>query len=186
MFRSLCTMALLLTAAPVAAKSGGDTTWGKAGVSLPDYARDATECADATRGTQVAIKPRTLREMSALSSARLLQIVSTAQGSPDANALNYVSAWNSYQAADDIARRSNTYGGAYVATVRSDVVDELQTTLDQCLIGRGYQRIRLTTDQSKQLSHLKRNTAERTSYLHAIGSDAAIIERQRILPANTG
>jgi hypothetical protein len=173
-------------AAPGEAKSGGDTTWGKAGVSLADYARDANECADATRRTDVSIKPDTLRELAGLSSVQLYQVALTAKADTETNLLRYVSAMDSYRTADDIARRTNTFGGAYVAMVRTDVVDELQTTLDRCLWDRGYRRMRLSADQSKTLSHLKHDTPERTRYLHSIGSDAALIESQRILPAAGG
>lgn len=186
MFRSLCMMALLFAAAPAVAKSGGSTTWGKAGVSLPDYARDANECAEASRATDVSIKPDTLREMAAMSSAQLIQISKMMDDAPQTNVLGYVAIMDSHRSAEDIARRSNTFGGAYIASVRTDVVDELQSALDRCLSQRGYQKIRLTAEQSRKLSHLKRNTVERTGYLHALGSDAAIIERQRVFPAVGG
>ena len=57
----------------------------------------------------------------------------------------------------------------------------MQAALDQCLVDRGYVRIMLTQDQVRGLAKLKRGTAERTAYLHAIDSDPAVIAAQRVV-----
>ena len=107
--------------------------------------------------------------------------------SPDGPAkdpMQTVAGLTSQHTAEDIARRTNTFGGRYVAMVRPDVKDELQEVLDKCLTERGYVRVILNADQQKRLSKLKNHTAERTAYLHSIDSDPVIIERQRSGSAN--
>jgi hypothetical protein len=78
--------------------------------------------------------------------------------------------------ANDIARRTNTFGAKYVSLVSLDVRGQLQAVLDRCLVERGYERIRLTEPQAASLKKLKRHSPERTAYLHAIGSDAALVK----------
>lgn len=184
MSRSLSILVVLsATALPVAvqAKSAPPTTWGKPGVSLADYATDATQCADTSYTTRVAIKPQTVRQLAGLSSAQMINLlINSGASDPTSNVLGYVNGFEGYRSENDIARRSNTFGAKYVAVARVDVVDELQAALDRCLTERGYVRIALDSDQVRALGHLKRHSAERTRYLHALGSDAAVIARQRV------
>ena len=156
------------------------TSWGKAAVSLSQLALDAKECSDTSRTVAVAIKPKTLQALDVLSSAALLDIAMQSPDGPDKNPMQAIAGLTSQHAADDIARRTNTFGGRYVSMVRPDVKDELQEVLDKCLEERGYVRIALTSEQQKQLSKLKRHSAERTAYLHSIDSDPALVERQRL------
>lgn len=174
---SVCAVA---SAWPAVASSPGDISWGKPGVSLDQYATDATQCTDASSNVPVSIKPGTLRQMDALSSARLLDITTQLAHDPNANPMAMVTDMTFTKSQDDIARRSNTFGGQYVAIAKADVTDELQAALDACLTERGYVRIRLDAAQTKALSRLKRHGAERTAYLHALDSDAAIVARQRL------
>jgi hypothetical protein len=162
----------------------GSTSWGKAGVSLSQFALDANDCSETSRTVAVAIKPETLRALDVLSTGALLDIAMQAAPSPTFNPMSMVETLSSQKSAEDIARRTNTFGGKYVAMVRPDVKDELQEVLDKCLMERGYVRIILNADQQKRLSKLKNHTAERTAYLHSIDSDPVIIERQRSGSAN--
>lgn len=179
---AFATLGAMLASAAAAAPPG-PISWGKAGVPLPQYVRDATECAETSRYVTTYIKPDTLRSLDALSSAQLLDTVMQIGGDdPDFNAMNIVGSLTKLRSADDIARRTNTFGAKYVAMVSFDVRDQLQAVLDKCLIERGYARIRLTEAQAQALHKLKRHSPERTAYLHAIDSDPAIVARQR-LPA---
>jgi hypothetical protein len=156
------------------------TSWGKAGVSLSQFALDAKDCSETSRTVAVSIKPKTLQALDVLSSAALLDIAMQSPDGATKNPMQAVAALTSQHTADDIARRTNTFGGRYVAMVRPDVKDELQEVLDKCLTERGYVRIALTADQQITLSKLKRHSAERTAYLHSIDSDPAVVERQRL------
>lgn len=160
-----------------------ETSWAKAGVPFERYVQDAKECADTSRTVSVSIKPDTLRQLDALSSGALLDIAIQAARSPDFNPMAFAEGPRSQKSADDIARRTNTFGGKYVAMVRPNVEDELQEVLDKCLRERGYVQIWLTAEQKIHLSRLKRHSAERTVYLHTIDSDPAVIDRQRLTPA---
>jgi len=171
----------LLTTASLAA-SHNDTSWAKAGVPFEQYVHDAKGCADTSRTVSVSIKPDTLRQLDALSSGALLDIAIQASQSPDFNPMMVVEGPKSQKSADNIARRTNTFGGRYIAIVRPNVKDELQEFLDKCLRERGYVQIGLTADQKTRLSRLKLHSAERTAYLHSIDSDPAVIDQQRVTP----
>jgi hypothetical protein len=168
----------MVLAAPASAGTSHDVSWGKAGVPLSEYVRDARECAETSRYVTVYIKPATLARLDALSSARLLDTIIQYGGSDIAS--DIVNAITKLRSADDIARRTNTFGAGYVSAVSFDVKDQLQAVLDHCLAERGYTRLLLTKAQAGTLRHLKRHSAERIRYLHAIDSDAAIIARQRL------
>jgi hypothetical protein len=165
---------------PAQAARSNAFSWGKAGVSLADYARDATECAETSRYLTAYIPPKTLRQLDALSAAQLLDTVMQIGGSAGLNAMNVVDAVTKLRSADDIARRTNTFGAKYVAIVSLDVRDQLQAVLDRCLSERGYHRIMLTDSQARTLRSLKRHSPTRTAYLYSLDSDASIIERQRV------
>jgi hypothetical protein len=172
--------AIAITSPAIVEKSGA-SSWGKAGVSLEEYARDAAECADTSRYVTTYIEPKTLRRLDALSSAQLLDTVNQIGGqSSSFNAMGIVGDITTLRTSNDIARRTNTFGAKYVSLVSLDVRDQLQAVLDRCLIERGYERIRLTEPQATSLKKLKRHSPERTAYLHAIGSDAMLVKHQRI------
>lgn len=177
----LSAFAAISIAWPVAAKKKADLSWGKANVSLAEYARDAAECAETSRYVTTYIKPKTLKRLDALSSAQLLDTVMQIGGqTPAFSAMGIVGDITRLRSANDIARRTNTFGAKYVSLVSFDVRDQLQAVLDRCLVERGYTRIRLTEPQSVSLKRLKRHSPERTAFLHAISSDAALGKQQRV------
>jgi hypothetical protein len=180
---TLAPLGLSLLATASFAVSHDDTSWAKAGVPLEQYVKDGKECADTSRTVSVSIKPDTLQQLDALSSGALLDIAMQAAQSPDFNPMAFVEGPGSQKSSDNIARRTNTFGGKYIAMVRPNVKDELQEVLDKCLRDRGYVEIWLTIEQKSRLSRLKHHSAERTAYLHTIDSDPAVIDRQLITPA---
>lgn len=107
---------LLATGTMAMARSRGSTSWGKAGVSLRQFVRDANACSQTSRTVVVSIKPETLRQMDALSSAALLDIAMQSTGGPDYNPMQTVSNVTSQNGPEDIARRTNTFGEKYVAS----------------------------------------------------------------------
>lgn len=173
-------LGMVAVTSPVLARQSDAASWGKAGVTLGDYARDAGECAETSRYVTAYIRPKTLRQLDALSAAQLLDTVMQIGGSAGFSAMNIVDAITKLRSADDIARRTNTFGAKYVAIVSLDVRDQLQAVLDKCLSERGYTRLTLTEPQMRTLRTLKRLSPERTAYLHSLDSDAAIIARQQI------
>ncbi len=63
-------------------------------------------------------------------------------------------------------------------------VDALQATLqsefDQCLVQSGYVRFALTREQARTLKLYRPGTEQRRAYLYALGSDAGIVEAQKV------
>ena len=154
---------------------------GEDNVPLNEYARDALECAETSRYVTAYIKPKMLKRLDALSSAQLLNTVMQIGGQPSAfSAMGIVSDITMLRSANDIARRTNTFGAKYVSLVSLDVRDQLQAVLDRCLVERGYTRIRLTESQSDILKRLRRHSPERTAFLHAISADATLVKQQRV------
>ena len=177
-------MALMLVAPmllPAGAIAAPPTSWAKAGVSLADYAGDAGACAEATRDRAVTVRPETAQALDALSMVDLAMILRTYGGDSDASPLMAAANIGMHHDDANVARRTANFGAKYQAMTRSDVRAQLQAALDQCLVERGYVRIMLTQEQVRGLAKLKRGTAERTAYLHAIDSDPAVIAAQRVV-----
>ena len=75
----------------------------------------------------------------------------------------------------DISRTASAYRAERQIRNLSDLQYE---TLSNCLRQLGYRQFRLTRDQQRQLRRLDRGSDERRAYLHSLGSDAAVLERQ--------
>jgi len=167
-------------AAATALAARPPTTWAKPGVSLVDYRADAAACADTTTTTDVAIRPNSARYLRQMSMATLIQLAEQFGLVTETSGLTSLTSFDQFASEADVARRSYNFGATYVSVVRRDVRDELQASVDRCLTNRGYVEIALTSDQKHALARLKPHSAERVAYLHAIGSDAALIDQQRI------
>lgn len=178
---SMMALMALMALMPSAAIAGPPTSCARAGVSLADYADDAGACAAATQSVAVTMRPETTRALDALSSAELVMILRQYGGDSEFSPLMAAANIGMHHDAANVARRTANFGGKYEAMTRSDVRAQLQAALDQCLVERGYVRIALTDAQVRGLAKLKRGTAERTAYLHAIDSDPAVIAAQRLV-----
>lgn len=169
-FHRFLVLACAVAAAMPAAAKPAETTWAKPGVTLADYRRDASECANGSGATAVSIRPDTLRHLSQGSVMTLLALVDQFGLAPESGGLARLQGLDQFRSETDIARRSYNFGAEYVSDVRRDVRAELQSSLDACLIGRGYAEVALTPDQGRALSRLKRHSAARAAYLYAIAS----------------
>lgn len=165
---------------PLAAKP--PTTWAKPDVSLADYRQDAAACAGTSASTSVSITPDSARYLRQMSIATLIQLAEQFGLAPNSSALTSLTSFDQFQSETDVARRSYNFGANYVSVVRRDVRAELQASVDRCLTDRGYVEIALTPEQKHALDRLKPHSMERVAYLHAIGSDATLIDRQRVTP----
>jgi len=177
-FSALC---LVVTNAQLNAKNNSGFSWGKSGVTLQDYVKDGTECAETSRYVTTYIKPATLRHLDALSAAQLLDsVLKLGAGTPEFNAIGLVANITALRSANDIARRTNTFSSQYESIISFDVRDQLQAVLGKCLLERGYARIWLTKSQQATLRRLKRHSRERTAYLYSIGSNAEVMAEQQV------
>lgn len=63
-------------------------------------------------------------------------------------------------------------------------VDALQATLqgevDQCLVRSGYVRFALTREQARTLKRYRPGTEPRRAYIYTLGSDAGVVEAQKV------
>jgi hypothetical protein len=62
----------------------------------------------------------------------------------------------------------------------ADIADLQYRSLDTCFAARGYRQFRLTAEQETRLRHLRRGSEQRRAYLHSLGSDPEILNRQAI------
>ncbi|HEY1604660.1 MAG TPA: hypothetical protein VGF77_03595 [Allosphingosinicella sp.] len=60
------------------------------------------------------------------------------------------------------------------------IADQLQNSVDRCLIDRGYTRFHLTEAQDRRLSHFHHGTMERAHFLHGLAADPAVMAAQAI------
>jgi len=170
----------IVTATSVEARDQAASSWGKAGVPLEQYVQDGAECAETSRYVTTYIKPDTLKRLSALSSAQLLDAVMKLGGNRIGfNSTGFVEGITTLRSTNEIARRSNTFSAQYESIISFDVRDQLQAVLNKCLVERGYVHIWLTKSQQTAMRQLKRGSQERTIYLHSIGSDATLVTQQQ-------
>jgi hypothetical protein len=73
-----------------------------------------------------------------------------------------------------------TYAEGYRHAMWMDVVEQLQATVDACLVGKGYSKFRLTGAQMARLRRLPRDSAERQAFLYDLGSDARVLSSQAV------
>lgn len=161
-------------------KPVADVSWGKAGVSLEQYAVDAAQCADTSRYVTAYIKPKTLVALDVLSAAQLVEYAQWLDTGTDGDPMGDVAGISATNSPEDIARRTTNFGERYSHIVSDDVREELHAVLDKCLIERGYTQIKLNDDQRRTLSRFKWYTPERTAYLHSIDSDPIVIKNQKL------
>jgi len=171
----------IFSCSPAEANRPNNLSWGKVGVSLNEYARDSHECAETSRYVTTYIPAKSLRQLDALSSAQLLDTVMQIGAS---DAMGIVQSITKLRSADDVARRSNTFGAKYISIVSFNVRDQLQAVIDKCLFERGYVPIQLKDSQVKKLKKFRRHSTERTSFLYSIDTDANVIDSQRVRLGN--
>ena len=149
-------------ATPATAAPRPQQSWGKAGVSLEDYRNDAVECAS-------------------------MAYYSDVSGSPQARA--FIRGTKQFESIDglpmDMYEMARRYGQIEQSVRPERQMHQLQIGMQQvvdiCLERRGYSRFALTEAQRKKLGKLKKGSAERHRYMHALASDPAILRAQPIV-----
>jgi len=157
------------------------TSWAKAGVSLEQYRADALECGSRGLATDVSqSKPvAVLRKAS--------EQLDLAENSLQA-ASNSAPPTQGSAPSMDLAMRAQS-----IETVRrsarpaqqvKQIKEIMFVTVRQCMVEHGYTRIALTEQQRAGYEKVPGNSAERLKYLHALASDPAVVESQRISPTS--
>jgi hypothetical protein len=165
---------IAMAALSACATPAGITSWGKPGVSMPDYRLDSAQC-----------------------------IIESSGGGPTQGAdASTNKSGDSNQTSDTSGSRGGTNGpggiapgGAIVYSGSASPDDANQAAIQQrsqelsakraqklglerCLASRGYRQFKLTPEQAAHLAKLPEGSAERRTYLHSIGSDPAVIAAQ--------
>lgn len=149
---------------PAAAVQRRDESWGKVGVSYLQYRTDAVECAHhAETKAPVALAPVDLAF--ALDSA-----MPDAQPQADLTKPNL-----DVSAVIDYAAQSQLHMNKHWRRV----AQQLQPALAACLTARGYQRFRLTDEQTAQLKRLETGSRARNVYLWNLAVDPAVLGAQK-------
>jgi hypothetical protein len=150
-----------LIAAPASAKPKPVDSWGRADVDFDTYRVDAIEC---TSDAYYADVSQTKQAKAFLRGTRLMEAT-------DGMPMDYL----------EIARRYAQIENAVRPELQfRQLRNRMQDVVDDCLIDRGYSQFRLTESQRKQLSKLKKGTAERHHFLHDLASDPDVLQEQPV------
>jgi hypothetical protein len=154
-------VSLALLATPAAAKHKPFDSWGRAGVDFETYRTDSAECISDAYYADVS---QTKQAKAFVRGTRLMEAT-------DGMLLDFI----------EIARRYAQIENAVRPQMQVlQLRDRMQDVVDNCLIDRGYSQFRLTEAQRKQLSKLKKGTAERHHFLHDLASDPQVLQTQAL------
>src|SRR5690242_3691259 len=153
------TLAMLAT--PASAKRKPVDSWGRAGVDFETYRTDAIEC---TSDGYYADVSKTKQAKAFVLGTKLME-------STDGLLLNPFELAYRYAQIEHAVRPEKRVW---------ELRERMQLVVDDCLVERGYTQFRLTEDQRKQLSKLKKGTAERHHFLHDLAADPEVLEAQAI------
>jgi len=183
MVRPIAAVAALsaLFASPASAVGKpGDISWGKPHVTYAAYNADAQQCANQAFGVKVGMQTKTAEALGALQFAAFYSFFDSqnfySQRNTEAGNQVLVEAVRP----DRVPLRTTLYQGVHDHAAWVDIVEQLQQVVDTCLVGRGYQKFRLTDAQRDQLRRLPIGSPEREHYLHSLGSDPRVLANQRV------
>lgn len=169
---------LAVAAAPAAARlvsPGAGISWGKAGVSLDQYRKDAIECGRNAAATDLA---GTDPAKALVIGSRLME------NDPNAAAGAVVDPTAGPAAAADVVAGAGSTPGVMqmIGPERqfAKAGDILEGALERCLKTRGYRKFKLTSEQRHRLAKLPPGSDARHFYLHSLASNADVLARQAV------
>lgn len=164
---AICAVALAsLLPAPLGAAGTEAASWGKPGVSIEQYRRDAVECGragyylDVSNTEAAGVFKRALRQLETNEADLTL-----AQGPEIMNI---------------VTNSAHIVDGARPTERMKEVGTLMQGAIDDCLRQRGYIRFRLTDAQRKRLSRFHLGSPERHAFLYDLATDPNILTAQAI------
>jgi hypothetical protein len=171
-------ISVVMTGAVLAAPAPQES-WGKAGITLDQYRRDALDCGLQGYYTDIS-KTDDAKEF--VRASRRLDAMTTGSNSP-----NTTGAGGSGPVSTDTVQQLATYAADQQHVVDSlrpqerfrNIKKTLESSTEHCLMQRGYSKFRLTDDQRRQLRHLKFGSDERRAYLYGLATNPAVLESQR-------
>lgn len=186
---SLAVAVALVAAAPAISANAPRTSWGKVGVSFEQYRADAVSCG----------RKGYYRDVSHTQAARVFRAASQQIDTIADTGPAPVDKWQTEQidpsqGAASLSRYEEAPAhfvdvgnriSQVVASTRpeermAEVGQLLQSTVEQCLVSRGYRQFELTPDQQEHLGKLRPGSPERQTYLYGLATDARILEAQAL------
>jgi hypothetical protein len=167
---------LLVISSPATAKlvtGGPGVSWGKAGISLDQYRRDAIACGLHASGSD--LEGTDPAKAMVVASRR---IENDPNGGPNAvqdgtqppgAAYDALGSSGSTASVTEMANRQIGKAG-----------DILKRELERCLAGLGYHPFKLTGEQKRKLARLPAGSDARHAYLHSLASNPDILEHQAV------
>lgn len=165
--------ALALTTTPAIAKPKPYDSWGRAGVDFETYRKDALECA--LSGYYADVSETEHAKKFVRATRRLEAADDSSMGMPLATPQEDI-----YRMATIAARSEQIRSSIRPEKLMRELQGAMVGLVEDCLVERGYLRFRLTADQQKELSHLKKGTPERHHFLHALASDPDVLDTQAL------
>lgn len=165
--RIICA-AIALSVLPLAASAspgGNQISWGKAGVSFDQYRDDATTC-----GHLAWYEDVSQTKAATVFKRATSQLVNNEAGL----------AGGSANVLDTVIQSTRIVESTRPEMRLREVRDFQYDVLGQCLTELGYVRFQLTDAQQEKLRKMRSGTPERHRYLHSLGSDARIVQEQRV------
>lgn len=171
-----------LLSAPVVGARTEAVSWGKPGITIEQYRRDAVECGRAgyyldVSKTEAADVFKTATGQLGANEASLPSFAMLAQGGPPEERIAAAVA-----AGDIVGRSAHIVDGTRPRERITAVGALMQDTVDGCLRERGYVRFRLTEAQRKQLGCRHLGSPARHAYLYELATNPAVLEDQATRP----
>jgi len=188
----VCAATSMILAAPAWSAPAAQESWGKAGISFEQYRSEAIACA--RQGANLDVS-HTDAAAVLIDASRKIDTI-TENGVPDSGNQQsdiFPSAGAAAGSTLDVSYNpgmarslelSHRYGevlsGARPEKQIHDVGVLMRGTVAQCLTRMGYHRFRLTSEQTRHLSKLRRGSDARQQYLYSLASDPAVLREQVI------
>lgn len=170
----------VLTATSVLAAPAPEESWGKAGITLAQYRRDAIECGLQGYYTDISKTDDAKAFVNASQQLDAITTSGTVPATVDSNPMGPDTTNAAAEATQYAAQQRHI-----VESVRPDeryksLKQLLVSKTEQCLVGRGYSKFELTEDQRHALRKLKAGSDQRRAYLYSLASNPAVLQNQRI------
>jgi hypothetical protein len=179
MRRFLLALALipLITSGTSAAPAPADS-WGKAGISFAQYKQDSIDCASAGYYRDIS---KTEDAKAFVSASKQLDAVTNSASAPmtmgasstGPNTTNQVD-----QMVGAASQQQRIVDSIHPAQRMRNIGHLLQSTIEKCLVSKGYSKFVLTDDQRKHLGKLKAGSEQRKAYLYSLASNPDVLEAQ--------
>jgi hypothetical protein len=160
----------LVCSTPVSSARTSPFSWGKPGLSIEQYRRDAVECGRAGYYLDV----------SNTEAAQVFKEGTSKLANNESDLQSLLRASSPVLALGIVTDSARIIEGTRPTERIAEVGKLMQGTVDDCLRGRGYVKFQLTAEQRKHLERLHLGSPERHDYLFRLSADPAILHAQAI------